>query len=63
MYKRFNSCIGWVIRDYTGGQPMGLKRTKKRKTTQPHTKFGNWGFRKITCKIDKAIEILEKRAK
>nr|WP_318281069.1 hypothetical protein [Paenibacillus bovis] len=42
---------------------MGLKRTKKRKTTQPHTKVVNFGFDKTIHKIDKAIKIIEQRAK
>jgi hypothetical protein len=42
---------------------MGLKRTKKRKTTQPHTKVSDFGFGKTLHKIDKAINLLDKKAK
>lgn len=42
---------------------MALKRTKKRKTTQPHTKVTDFGFGKTLNKIDKAINLLDKKAK
>lgn len=40
---------------------MGLKRTTKRKSTQPHTKIINFGFDKTIKKIDKAIALLEQK--
>ena len=42
---------------------MGLKRTKKRKTTQPHTKVPDFGMRKTLTKIDRAISILDRKTK
>lgn len=42
---------------------MSLKRTKKRKTTQPHTKITDFGFGKTIEKIDKAILLIDKKAK
>lgn len=40
---------------------MGLKRTTKRKSTQPHTKITNFGFDKTIKKIDKTIALLEQK--
>lgn len=40
---------------------MGLKRTIKRKSTQPHTKVTNFGFDNMIKKIDKAIALLERK--
>lgn len=40
---------------------MGLKRTSKRKSTQPHTKVTNFGFDNLIKKIDKAIALLERK--
>ncbi|MBP1082783.1 MULTISPECIES: hypothetical protein [Bacillus] len=40
---------------------MGLKRNKKRKSNQPHTKQGDWGFKTITKKIEKALGTLDKK--
>lgn len=40
---------------------MGLKRTTKRKSTQPHTRVTNFGFDKTIKKIDKAITLLEQK--
>lgn len=40
---------------------MGLKRTTKRISTQPHTKITNFGFDNTIKKIDKAIALLERK--
>jgi len=40
---------------------MSLKRTTKRKSTQPHTKITNHGFDQTIKKIDKAIALLERK--
>ncbi|WP_276570418.1 hypothetical protein [Lysinibacillus sphaericus] len=40
---------------------MGLRRTTKRKSTQPHTKVTNYGFDKTIKKIDKAITLLKRK--
>lgn len=40
---------------------MDLKRTIKRKSTQPHTKVTNFGFDNTIKKIDKAIALLERK--
>ena len=40
---------------------MSLKRTTKRKSTQPQTKVTNYGFDNIIKKIDKAIALLERK--
>ncbi|MEK4533098.1 hypothetical protein [Solibacillus sp. FSL K6-1554] len=40
---------------------MGLKRTIKRKSTQPLTKVTDFGFNKTIKKIDKAITFLERK--
>lgn len=62
MYKRPRPCIGWITtKCYTGGANMGLRRIKKRKTTQPNTKVTNFGFDKTIKKIEKAIALLEKK--
>lgn len=42
---------------------MSLKRTKKRKTTQPHSKVTDFGFGKTLKKIERAINILDKKGK
>ncbi|WP_257131578.1 hypothetical protein [Bacillus sp. AFS017336] len=39
---------------------MGLKRKKKKKSTQPNTKIINFGMEKTLAKIDKAIRIVDK---
>ena len=61
MYKRGTPCIGWITRCYTGVSKMGLKRSIKRKTTQPHTKVPNFGFGKTIEKIEKAIRLLDNK--
>jgi hypothetical protein len=40
---------------------MGLKRTVKRKNNQPHTKMGDWGFKGVLSRLDRAIEIVAQR--
>lgn len=40
---------------------MGLKRTTKRKSTQPQTKVTNHGFDNTIKKIDKVIALLERK--
>lgn len=42
---------------------MGVKRTKKRKNNLPRTKIKDFGFGKRLSKIDKAIELLDKKSK
>lgn len=38
---------------------MKLKRTKKRKTKEPHTKVADMGMNKVISKLDKLIKTLE----
>lgn len=40
---------------------MGLRRTTKRKSTQPQTKVTNHGFDNTIKKINKAIALLERK--
>ncbi len=40
---------------------MGLKRSIKRDPNKPETKNGDWGFRGTLTRINRAIDLLDKR--